>query len=99
MASSLQTWGTFIHQQRDAWHQLSPASSAAWEQGKFFTPREAGGEFCFQPSLSVRVRKYQRAGEEKCTDICWLQRCFDESGGLKLIVLKDNGAGDFPTEN
>lgn len=30
--------------------------------------------------------------------MCWLECCFGEGGGLKLIVLKDNRAGDFPTK-
>lgn len=95
-----------VHLQRDAWQQLSSPSSAAWEQGRLFTPRqrqrsfgEAGGEFCFQPSLGVRVRKYQRVDEENRTKVCYLQCCFDEGGVFKIIALKDNREGDFLTQN
>lgn len=86
---------SFIHSPAE--RCLAPAPSR--EQGRLFTPRQAGDEFWFQAGLSVRGRKYQRAGEENCTEVCWLEYCFDEGGGLKLIVLEDNRAGDFPTEN
>lgn len=49
--------------------------------------------------LGVRIRKYQGADEENPTNMCYLQWCFDEGGGFKIIVLKDNREGDFLTEN
>lgn len=90
---------SFIHSSAE--RCLAPAPSCqqrCLEQGRLFTPRQAGDEFWFQPGLSARVRKCQRAGQENCTKVCWLECCFGEGGGLKLIVLKDNRAGDFPTK-
>lgn len=49
--------------------------------------------------LGVRIRKYQGADEENHTSMCYLQWCFDEGGGFKIIVLKNNREGDFLTEN
>ena len=70
--------------------------------GRLFTPRQLWGGrrwVLLSAWLSVRIRKYQGADEENHTNMCYLQWCFDEGGGFKIIVLKDNREGDFLMEN